>query len=419
MIKRQLLSWLLSQVGYRQATQVVGLRQTGKTTLMEEVRRRLPGALYYPLQDLVTLRKYEAEPERWVLELEQHLQKWNGQGPLHIFVDEIQKIPAFFQAIQGLYDAHKSRLKFWIWGSSARPTKRRRAETLTGRILSKRLWPFSQAELLDHETIVPLLDNPRALVDAIRSDAPRGYLHSLKRWLERSLLPEPCLVEDATYAASLLESYQATYLENEIRRENLVRDLGIFENFLRLSASENGTIPTYSSQGKVLGLSAQAVKGYYDILADTFVADPLNAYSKSLRVQIAKSPKIYFADAGLARFVGGTRGEVFEKTKPFGDLFEGFVINEIRKQCEYQSLPWRLSFLRTKTHQEVDLILQTPRTTVAVEIKSASRLSSFDLRGLHMAMDLDRNIRHGIVVSLQPAPVKLAPNIWNVPAWML
>lgn len=402
-----------------QATQVVGLRQTGKTTLMEEIRRQFPDSIHYPLQDLVTLRRYGAAPERWVLEIEQHLLRRRDKGRLHVFVDEVQKILAFFQAIQGLYDSHKGRIKFWIWGSSARPVKRLKAETLAGRVLSKRLWPLSQSELLERESIVPLLIDPKSLVAAIVPERPRGYLESLKGWLERSLLPEPNLMENPSHASELLEAYQATYLENEIRRENLVKDIGVFENFLALSASEDGSMANHSAQGKTLGISAQSVKGWYEILEDTFVADRLNAVGKSLRVQIAKSPKVYFTDTGLARFVGGARGEVLEKTSPFGRLFEGFVINEIRKQCDYHSLPWRLSFLRTKTNQEVDLIVKTPHGTFAIEIKSSERVSSSDLKTLWTAMDLDPEIRYGLVVSLQSAPVKLAPNIWNLPVWML
>ncbi|MGB9521303.1 MAG: ATP-binding protein, partial [Anaerolineales bacterium] len=291
-----------------QIIHIMGLRQTGKTTLMDAFRKRFPAALYYPLYDLVTLRKYESQPERWVFELEAALKKMGHKSRLQVFVDEIQKIPTFFQALQGLYDTHKGKIKFWIWGSSARPLKRQRAETLAGRSLSKVLWPLSQTELLQKSSCLPYLFDPVKLECNLDMEEPRGYTLSLSRWIQQTMLPEPNLLEDKEQALELLSAYQATYLENEIRRENLVEDIGRFEQFLALAASENTRIIDYASKAKVLGVSPHTVKSYYGILEDTFVCKTLSAYSKSLRVQIRKSPKVYFSDTGFARFIAGEHG---------------------------------------------------------------------------------------------------------------
>jgi len=93
LLARQLEEWLLKVADRPQIVHVMGLRQTGKTTLMDAFRQRFPGAFHYPLYDLVTLRKYESQPERWVLELEEALGKISHTGRLQVFVDEVQKIP--------------------------------------------------------------------------------------------------------------------------------------------------------------------------------------------------------------------------------------------------------------------------------------------------------------------------------------
>lgn len=417
MIARQLEGWLRSVAERPQVVHLVGLRQTGKTTLMNAFRQKYPGALYYPLFDLVTLRRYEAEPEKWVLELEDVWKKERGR--LSIFVDEIQKIPAFFQAIQGLYERYKGRMKFWIWGSSARALKRRRAETLAGRSLSKILGPLSQAEIRNRESCVPFLLEPEELIRRLDPEEPRDYARSFERWMQQTMLPEPCLLEDLSSAHDLLQAYQATYLENEIRRENLVQDIGLFERFLALAASEDTQITSDAAKAKVLGVSPHTVKAYYGVLEDTFVCRRLDVTSKSLRVQISKSPKIYFSDTGLARFVSGERGLPNEHSSQFGALVEGFVVNEIFKQIEYHSLPWRLSYLRTRTGMEVDLIITSGRQSVAIEIKAARKLASGDFRSLLSLMEMDPQVRHGIVFSRQSAPFQLHPNIFNVPIWNL
>jgi predicted AAA+ superfamily ATPase len=421
MISRQLESWLHANAKRSQVIHVMGLRQTGKTTLMDLVRRNFKDSLHYPLHDLVTLRRYESQPETWVLELEGELEARRGTGklPLHVFVDEVQKIPSFFQAIQGLYDKHKGVLKFWIWGSSAVPQKKRRAETLAGRVLIKTLWPLSQAELLGRESVVPLLTDPRQLRKAVTTREPRGYRAVLGKWLTHSLLPEPNQILSLSQAQDLLLSFQATYLENEIRRENLVKDIGIFEQIVSLAAGESGSIANFLKLGRTVGTSSHTVKSFFEILKDTFVCRILPAYSRSLRVQISKSPKHYFTDIGLARFVAGERSMLEKASVNFGRHLEGFVINELFKQVEYGSLPWKLNYLRTKTGVEANLIISSEDVKFAVEIKAASRIDGSDLRGMRKIMELDPSVAFGILVSMQPAPFDLGDKLYNVPIWCL
>lgn len=420
MIKRQIYNWLKQQEKTPQVVQIQGLRQTGKTTLMEAFKQEHPESLHYPLQNLVVLQRYQAEPARWALEIEQvfNQRRKSRSGPLHVFVDEIQKIPLFYQAIQGLYDAHKGKIKFWIWGSSARPTKRERAETLAGRVFTKILMPLSQSEIEQQESIIPSLNTPHKLFDRSGPE-PLDYLEKLKKTFSQSLLPEAYLAEKQADAHALLESYQSTYLENEIRRENLVRDIGSFQRFLTLAASEDTTIVNHTAQAKVLGLSPPTIQNYYDILEDTFIITQLPAYSGSLRVQTSKSPKIYFADAGLARFIAGERGEIEPATRKFGNLLESFVLEEIKKQIEYHQLPWKLFYLRTKTNVEVDLIIQTPGATIATEIKSSKKVDHQDILPLKKLIQWDSSIKFGLIFSMDPRVGEIAPKIFNLPVWNL
>lgn len=419
MIARQLEAWLKKVKNAPQIVHLFGLRQTGKTTLMNAFRENFPKVLYYPLFDLVTLRKYEDHPENWVLEVESAIKKTSKTSIIHVFVDEIQKIPSFFQALQGLYEQYKGRAKFWIWGSSARPLKRQRAETLAGRSVSRVLWPLSQAEILQKESCIPDLFDFKKLEKNLEISEPRGYRQFLTKGFQQSLLPEPFLISEAGLAQELLRSYQATYIENEIRRENMVEDIGRFEQFLTLAASESAQIVDYSSKAKVLGISPHTVKAYYGILEDTFVCRMIQAYSQSLRVQIRKSPKAYFSEAGLARFIAGERGVPGEGTRQFGFLVENFVVMEIIKQIEYFGLPWKLSYFRTKTGVEVDLIISGEKGKIAVEIKSAKTISRKDCQSIMTLMELDSTVKFGIIFSFQSAPLRLTKNIINIPIWNL
>lgn len=169
----------------------------------------------------------------------------------------------------------------------------------------------------------------------------------------------------------------------------------------------------------MLGVSPHTIKTYYGILADTFVCRELPPYSKSLRVQLRKSPKIYFTDAGLARFVAGERGLPSESTKAFGNLVEGFAVNEVLKQIEYHGLPWKVSYLQTVSHMEVDLIITNGSTKIAMEIKSGQKVYPTDYRPMLSLMAMDPDVQYGIVCSRQAGAFQLAEKIYHIPLWNL
>ncbi len=417
MIKRQLINQLQNLQRRPQAIHLMGMRQVGKTTLMESFRETLAPTLDYKLQDLVTLRTYEHTPQQWVLEIENQLKKNKGRV-LHVFVDEIQKIPDFFQGIQGLYDQHKGKIKFWIWGSSARPLKRKRAETLAGRSLLRTLWPLSQSECLNQPSVVPHLFDIETLEKELQLEEPRDYLSFFQHAIRSTLLPEPFLLKELSATHDLLSSYQASYLENEIRRENLVDDIGLFERFLMLAAGRNTEILHDTEKAKILGVHHRTVHNYYGILEDTFVCRKIPAYGAGFKMQISKSPKVYFSDTGLARFVAGERGIPAEDTSAFGKIFEGFVVDEILKQIDYHQLGWKPSYFRTKTGLEVDLILTQGTHSVAIEIKSSRKISQGDTLSLQKLMKMDQTIQRGFVVSRQPT-FQINDRTWNIPVWNL
>lgn len=413
------MSWLEKVSKRPQIVHVFGLRQTGKTTLMDAFRAGLNGHLHYPFQDYTVLQRYQSNIGLWIEEIRTALSRLPEHEVLHVFIDEVQKVPDLFQALQGLYDAHKGKVKFWIWGSSARPLKKHRAETLAGRFVSRTLHPLSQSEILATASFVPHLLEIEQNIDALSFQEPPDYSPYLQRCLRHTLLPDPFLLDDDEFVDDILQFYQASYIENEIRRENLVADVGIFGRFLTLAAAEDTTITNYSSLAKDLGISSNTIKTYYDILRDTFLTTTCNPYSRRLRVQVSKSPKTYFSDAGLGSFVAGNRSVPPQGTARFGALFESFVHNEIIKQIEYAHLPWRLSFLRTKTGKEIDLLISDGSRSCAVEIKATSKVTPEHYKHLQYLMSLDPTISQGIVISLQPAPLRLTDRIINVPVWNL
>jgi predicted AAA+ superfamily ATPase len=129
-------------------------------------------------------------------------------------IDEIQKIPLLLDEIQELIE--NEGFKFLLTGSSARKLKRSHANMLGGRAASVSFYPLTYFEIPDFD---------------------------INRYLRWGGLPRICLSEDPM---GELESYVKVYLEEEIRLEANVRNLGPFHRFLKVAALSNGKLINYA-----------------------------------------------------------------------------------------------------------------------------------------------------------------------------
>ena len=94
---------------------VFGARQCGKSTL---IRSLLPqDAEIMDLSNPGERSRFLREPER-LIKICQALPI--RKEPRTVFIDEVQAVPALFDAVQHLYDSDKKRWRFILCGSSAR-----------------------------------------------------------------------------------------------------------------------------------------------------------------------------------------------------------------------------------------------------------------------------------------------------------
>lgn len=155
----------------------------------------------------------------------------------------------------------------------------------------------------------------------------------------------------------------------------------------------SGKLINYTKVAADCSTDPSNVKNYFQILDDTLLGFFLEPFHESIRKRQAKSPKFYFIDTGISRALGGLL-DVPPKpgTSQYGELFEAFVINQIRTTLEYSQTQYRLSYLRTKDDAEIDLIVERGgRPRILVEIKSATHMRpeelatlkkfSFDMKG--------------------------------------
>jgi len=389
-----------------------GARQTGKSTLL---RALLPHAsLWIDLSDPAQRSRYLARPETLVEEC-RALSAHGSRGRARVVIDEAQAVPAIFDAVQHLYDAERDRFEFVLSGSSARKLRTSHANLLPGRSMLHRLYPLALAERpAPHPTGSLVL---RAFKR--RPGAPPFPAADLEDRLAFGELPGIALAAERDRPA-LLHAYAYVYLEEELRREALIKDWAPFARFLRLAALASGDLVNYAAVSHDAGVSAPTVKSHYQLLEDMFVGVHVPAFSGSLRKHVLSTPRFLFFDVGVRHAAAGlpiSRATV--RANP-GPVFEQWVGIELWKRLQYLGRGG-LSYLRTKAGAEVDWIVQEDGRLVPIEVKWTERPDRTDARHL-LAFLAEQGFHRapmGYVVCRCARPLEIAPRVTAIPWWML
>jgi hypothetical protein len=163
------------------------------------------------------------------------------------------------------------------------------------------------------------------------------------------------------------------------------------------------------------GVSVDTARRYLEYLRISYQCILIQPYRRNVTSSVIKTPKLYWVDVGILRRLTGFRGD------PTGDLYETYVIGEIFKWIKTVQWAGKLSFYRTRSGLEVDLLLETQHGVVGIEIKSRESVTGTDLRPLRdVANGLGREWLGGIVVYRGREIRKMAePSIWAVPSCRL
>lgn len=389
-----------------------GARQTGKTTLLRDL---LPNAaLRFDLSEPGSRNRLLADPEaftRACLALPK-------QRRAHVvFVDEAQAVPAVFDAVQSLYDRDKARWRFVLCGSSARKLRQTGANLLPGRSLQHRLFPLTLAERPAAESIPPHARSP--LPFARRQETADLFpAAGLTERLAYGDLPGIVLAAK-TNRAELLRSYVIAHLEEEIRRETIVKNWGAFLRFLQLAAAEAGQVVNYAKIADDVGLAPVTVRSYYQLLEDMFVGFSVPGYSQSPRKNLTSSPRFYLFDLGIRHAAAGlTPGADVVRADP-GRYFEQWVGIELWRRLGYLGRG-RLHHLRSKDGAEVDFIVEHNGKVTPVEVKWTERPRREDARHVVSFLAEQRKAtRFGYVVCRATRPELLHERVLAIPWFCL
>ncbi|HEV8550375.1 MAG TPA: DUF4143 domain-containing protein [Polyangiaceae bacterium] len=209
-----------------------------------------------------------------------------------------------------------------------------------------------------------------------------------------------------------------TYLERDVRAVTGVRDLGTFRRFLGLVASRIGQTLNKTDLAAPLGVSVPTIGTWLDVLEVTGQIFLVPPYHSNFGKRLIKSPKLHFADSGLACHLLGIETESALGRSPFlGSLFEGFVAAEIAKQQINLGRARELYHFRDQQGLEVDFVVPFGEARLAlVEAKAAATARPEMARSVSRLLDAatDRETQGFLVyrpVGNEPPFTALCPGI--------
>lgn len=359
---------------------LLGPRQTGKTTLIH----KLQVDRYISLANLETRIGFEQDLGRLAREIES-LASRNSSRPI-IAIDEIQKIPILTDAIQDLID--RDIAQFILTGSSARKLRKDKTNFLPGRVIPLHMDPLMIQE-------IPI------------------EKQNLEQLILYGCLPEIVLEDDPEIREENIQSYVSIFLDEEIRVEAMIRNVGLFAQFLHLAASESGHMLNFDKISQDIGVSRTTISSYYQILEDCLIGERIEPLTESLtRKRLIKTPKYLLFDTGVRR-VSAHLGTKLPN-ELMGQLFEEFVGLELLRQLRYFSPRGRLQFWRDANGPEVDWVIEHAGEFLPIEVKLTDRPSASQIKHLLLFMQ-EYPAQKGYLVCRIPYRQYLSKQIEAIP----
>lgn len=359
---------------------LLGPRQTGKTTLLQRLKADISISLVRP----DVRQRYERNPALLAGEVEAIGS--NARTRRLVLLDEVQRVPQLLDVVQDLID--RGLANFVLTGSSARKLRRGlQVNLLPGRVVALRLDPFVLREMK------PL---------------------PLEALLLYGSLPAIVAAEGSSSKETDLNSYVTVYLEEEVRAEALVRNLGSFAQFLEYAASESGQAVNLRKLSQEIGVAHTTIRSYYEILEDCLIAERVEPLTQSkTRKKLTKAHKYLFFDLGVRRLAAKEGPRLSQET--LGRLLEQFVGLELIRCCRLTEKKVRLRFWRDPDGPEVDWVLEREGQYVPLEVKWSATPRPQDARNLQVFLSEHKNTSAGYVVCQTPRRVKLGPRLMAIP----
>ena len=378
-----------------------GLRQTGKSTLLQNEAGLARGRTYRTLDDFATLAAARSNPESLL------------ENPA--ILDEVQRCPELLVALKKSVDEKRKPGRFILSGSANLAVLGHVTETLAGRAGYFTLHPMTRREqrgaTAQEPFLVKFLNTP--ILPTGKSDPVT------EKEILTGGLPPACL-GTADGVAEWFRGYVQTYVERDVRQLSQITDLIAFRTLAQLAALRTGQVLVISTLGRDAKLNAVTAGRYLDLLEASFLIRRLPPFLKNRSSRLVKSPKLHFTDSGLAAHLAGlTTLEPGRDDLLRGALFETYVAQNLAALLEAHLPDAQFAFWHEQGRHEVDFVIELGRKIFGIEVKAATRWSEGDLSGLRAFLERTPACVAAVLAYNGKEAVKLGERLFAIPIGQL
>jgi predicted AAA+ superfamily ATPase len=380
---------------------VTGARQAGKTTLVREVARD-SDRLYLTLDDLDVLEQAERSPGDLV-----------GRSD-RVTIDEVQRAPQLLHSVKQAVDKNRARGRFLLTGSANLLLMRRVAESLAGRATYLTLWPLTRREQLGMGSAgiwSDLLDaRPADWLDVV--EAQRIRREDWRQTALRGGYPTPSIELDTPEARSTwFTGYTRTYLERDLQEISSLAGLPDLRRLMRAACLRIGQLINQTELARDIALPQPTVHRHLNLLETSYQLVRLPAFAVNRTKRLIKTPKLYWADTGLACHLAGL-------TEPPDAYLENLVLSDLLAWRDAQPRAADIFYWRTASGEEVDFVIETHDAILPIEVKAAPRPATSDIATLHtFRSEYGKRCPGAILLHTGERTEWLAPGILATPWW--
>jgi predicted AAA+ superfamily ATPase len=366
-IKRHLERVLKNPAYIRGVMAVTGSRQTGKSTLIEEIAKEK--AMDAVTLDDITRREIaKTNPKDFL-----------AMSPTPLFIDEVQYAPELFPYMKIHVDKTKEMGAYYISGSQRFNMIKNLSESLAGRVGIFELLGLSMREINGDSFNGVFV--PTAEYLSGRGGAPMK-LAELWRVIHLGGFPE--LYANAGIVWNkFYNDYVNTYIERDVHQLENIGDEVKFYQFMQIAAANSGNLFNIDKIAKDISVTRAVCEKWLSVLRASNLIYLLPPYHSNVTKRAIKTPKIYFLDTGLMAFLTKWHTpEQVEAGAMAGAFFETFVFCEILKSFYNAGIDPKsyLYFYRDKDDNEIDFIINYNGRLHPVEVKKKSNPSAGDIK---------------------------------------
>jgi len=391
---------LAERLGVMPAVVVTGARQTGKSTLAQELA---PGKRrYFSLDDLDVADAARRDPELLV----------GGDQP--VTLDEVQREPDLLRAVKRAIDRKRRPGQFLLTGSANLLLMRQVSESLAGRASYLTLWPMTRREQLGlgrcglwNELLAARDEDWLDLLSA-EPDKPEDW----RVLARRGGFPTPAVhMRTARERSVWFDGYVRTYLERDLQELSSIVALPDFRRLMRAVCLRLGQLVNQTELGRDVALAQPTVHRYLNLLETSYQLVRLPAYAVNRTKRLIKSPKLYWGDTGVALHLGGSN-------EPGGAHLENLVLHDLLAWRDARLDRAEVCYWRTAIGEEVDFVIEAGGRLLPIEVKATGRPRLGDATHLRtFRAEYGRKARAGLLLHTGSTLEWLAPDVLAAPWW--